>query len=133
MLFTKVDDAAGHPAADGVLAFRLARHRCAQEPADLHAARLTLLPLYTEEAGGTVFTSADTWPGTGGALGLTKAGIADAKAKGVKPTGGAGFAYLRGPDDAISSTRATCRPSASTTFTCTRTSRSARSSGTRRI
>ncbi|MEO8680034.1 MAG: hypothetical protein ABI665_13360, partial [Vicinamibacterales bacterium] len=49
----------------------------------------------------TVFTSADTWPGSGGALGLTKAGIADAKAKGVKPTGAAGFAYMRGPDDAL--------------------------------
>ena len=62
---------------------------------------VTLLPLYTEESGGTVFTSADTWPGSGGALGLTKAGLADAKAKGVKPTFGAGFAYLRGPDDAM--------------------------------
>lgn len=62
---------------------------------------LPLLPLYTEESGGTVFTSADTWPGTGGQLGLTKSGIAEAKAKGVKPTGTAGFAYLRGPDDAI--------------------------------
>lgn len=62
---------------------------------------ITLLPLYAEEAGGTVFTSADTWPGSGGALGLTKAGIAEAKAKGIKPTYGAGFAYLQGPDDAI--------------------------------
>lgn len=62
---------------------------------------VTLLPLYTEESGGTVFTSGDTWPGTPGALGLTKAGIADAKAKGVKPTFGAGFAYLQGPDAAI--------------------------------
>jgi catechol 2,3-dioxygenase-like lactoylglutathione lyase family enzyme len=69
---------------------------------DMYVQRgLPLLPLYTEEAGGTVFTSADTWPGSGGSLGLTKAGIADAKAKGVKPSGGAGFAYLRGPDDAI--------------------------------
>ena len=34
-------------------------------------------------------------------LGLTRAGIAEAKAKGVKPVGGAGFAYLRGPDDAL--------------------------------
>jgi len=69
---------------------------------DMYVQRgLPLLPLYTEEAGATVFTSADTWPGTGGVLGLTKAGIADAKAKGVQPTGGAGFAYLRGPDDAI--------------------------------
>lgn len=62
---------------------------------------VTLLPLYTEESGATVFTSGDTWPGTAGALGLTKAGIADAKARGVRPAGGAGFAYLQGPDDAI--------------------------------
>lgn len=62
---------------------------------------ITLLPLYTDESGPTVFTSGDTWPGTGGALGLTKAGIADAKARGVRPAGGAGFAYLQGPDDAI--------------------------------
>jgi catechol 2,3-dioxygenase-like lactoylglutathione lyase family enzyme len=62
---------------------------------------VTLLPLYAEEGGATVITSADTWPGTGGVLGLTRAGIADAKARGVKPTFGAGFAYLRGPDDAM--------------------------------
>jgi catechol 2,3-dioxygenase-like lactoylglutathione lyase family enzyme len=62
---------------------------------------VTLLPLYVEEGGATVFTSADTWPGTAGSLGLTAAQIAEAKAKGVKPAYGAGFAYLRGPDDAI--------------------------------
>ncbi len=62
---------------------------------------VTMLPLYVEESGGTVFTSADTWPSTGGGLGLTKAGIADAKAKGIKPTYDAGFSYLRGPDDAM--------------------------------
>ena len=62
---------------------------------------VTLVPLYTGEGAGTVFISSDTWPGAGGVLGLTRAGIADAKAKGVKPAGGAGFAYLRGPDDAL--------------------------------
>ena len=62
---------------------------------------LTLVPLYTGEGAGTVFISSDTWPGSGGVLGLTRAGIAEAKAKGVKPAGGAGFAYLRGPDDAL--------------------------------
>jgi len=62
---------------------------------------VTLLPLYTSDEGGTVAVSSDTWPGTGGVLGLTRAQIADAKAKGVKPNGGAGFAYLRGPDDAL--------------------------------
>ena len=62
---------------------------------------VTLLPLYTADEGGTVAVSSDTWPGTGGVLGLTRAQIADAKAKGVTPAGGAGFAYLRGPDDAL--------------------------------
>jgi catechol 2,3-dioxygenase-like lactoylglutathione lyase family enzyme len=62
---------------------------------------VTLLPLYTGDTAGTVFISSDTWPGTGGVLGLTRAGIAEARARGVKPAGGAGFAYLRGPDDAL--------------------------------
>src|SRR5712691_1817317 len=60
-----------------------------------------LLPLYTTEEGGAVFVSSDTWPGTGGVLGLTKAQIAEAKAKSVQPAGGAGFAYLQGPDGVI--------------------------------
>lgn len=60
-----------------------------------------LLPLYTGEGTNTVFISSDTYPGTGGVLGLTRTQIADAKANGVKPAGGAGFAYLRGPDDAL--------------------------------
>jgi catechol 2,3-dioxygenase-like lactoylglutathione lyase family enzyme len=62
---------------------------------------VTLLPLYTTDEGGSVLISSDTWPGTGGVLGLTKAQIADAKAKGVKPAGDGGFAYMRGPDGAI--------------------------------
>ena len=60
-----------------------------------------LLPLYTGDTPRTVFVSSDTWPGSGGVLGLTRAGIADAKAKGVQAAGGAGFAYLRGPDEAL--------------------------------
>ena len=79
---------------------------------DVRAARdrflkqnMTLLPLYTGlhpgPGGDTVFISSDTYPGTGGVLGLTRAQVADARARGVKPNGGAGFAYLRGPDDAL--------------------------------
>ena len=60
-----------------------------------------LLPLYTTDEGGSVEISSDTWPGTGGALGLTKAQIADARAKGVKAAGGEGFAYMQGPDSAL--------------------------------
>jgi catechol 2,3-dioxygenase-like lactoylglutathione lyase family enzyme/predicted enzyme related to lactoylglutathione lyase len=60
-----------------------------------------LLPLYTTDEGGFVFVSSDTWPGTGGVLGLTKAQIAAAKSEGIKPAGGAGFAYMQGPDNAI--------------------------------
>lgn len=62
---------------------------------------LTLAPLYTTDAGGYVLINSDTWPGTGGLLGLTKAQIAEAKANGVKPLGGAGFAYLLGPDHTL--------------------------------
>jgi catechol 2,3-dioxygenase-like lactoylglutathione lyase family enzyme/predicted enzyme related to lactoylglutathione lyase len=60
-----------------------------------------LLPLYTTDEGGFAFVSSDTWPGTGGVLGLTKAQIASAKAEGIKPAGGAGFAYMQGPENAI--------------------------------
>lgn len=60
-----------------------------------------LLPLYTSDEGGSVLVSSDTFPGTGGVLGLTKSQLAEAKAAGVKPAGGAGFAYLQGPDGAI--------------------------------
>jgi catechol 2,3-dioxygenase-like lactoylglutathione lyase family enzyme len=60
-----------------------------------------LQPLFTTEEGGTVLVSSDTWPGTGGVLGLTKAQIAAARAEGIKPAGGAGFAYMAGPDNAL--------------------------------
>jgi len=60
-----------------------------------------LLPLYTTDEGGSVLISSDTWPGTGGVLGLTKTQIADAKARGVEPARKGGFAYMRGPDNVI--------------------------------
>lgn len=60
-----------------------------------------LLPLYTTDEGGSVPISSDTSPPTGAVLGLTKAEIAEAKAKGIKPKGGGGFAYMAGPDGAI--------------------------------
>jgi catechol 2,3-dioxygenase-like lactoylglutathione lyase family enzyme len=60
-----------------------------------------LLPLYTSEEGGSVLISSDTWPGQGGVLGLTKAQIAEARQTGLGPPGGGGFAYMKGPDDAL--------------------------------
>jgi len=72
-----------------------------QTMARLRADGVTLLPLYTSEDGGTVNINSDTYPGTGGVLGLTKAQIEAAKQSNVKPAGGAGFAYIRGPDDAM--------------------------------
>jgi catechol 2,3-dioxygenase-like lactoylglutathione lyase family enzyme len=60
-----------------------------------------LLPLYTGEDDQSVLINSDTWPGTGGVLGLTKTQIAEAKAKGIEPRGGDGFAYMHGPDGAI--------------------------------
>ena len=72
-----------------------------QTMARLRADGVTLLPLYTGDGGGTVSINSDSWPGTGGVLGRTKAQIEEAKKTGVKPAGGAGFAYIRGPDDAL--------------------------------
>jgi catechol 2,3-dioxygenase-like lactoylglutathione lyase family enzyme len=65
------------------------------EPAVAH------FPLYTSDVGDTVLISGDTWPGVDGALGRTRAEIAEARATGVQPTRERGFAYLRGPDGAI--------------------------------
>jgi catechol 2,3-dioxygenase-like lactoylglutathione lyase family enzyme len=60
-------------------------------------------PLWTGIGDGSVTISSDTYPGLGGVYGLgeTREQLADAQAKGVKPAGGAGFAYLMGPDNAI--------------------------------
>ena len=62
---------------------------------------VTLVPLFTGIDDGEVFVSSDTLPGTGGVLGLTKAQIVEARKNNVQPAGGAGFAYIRGPDDAL--------------------------------
>jgi catechol 2,3-dioxygenase-like lactoylglutathione lyase family enzyme len=62
---------------------------------------LKLLPLYTTDEGGSVLVSSDTWPGTGGVPGRTKAQIAEAKATGVQPTRTGGFGYMQGPDNAL--------------------------------
>ncbi len=67
-----------------------------QQRKDVH-----LLPLYTGEGDEFVYTSSDTWPGPNGSLGRTRVEIAEAKAKGIQPTHGAGFAYLEGPDGSI--------------------------------
>jgi catechol 2,3-dioxygenase-like lactoylglutathione lyase family enzyme len=64
-------------------------------------ADVELLPLYTTEDGGSVFISSDTWPGTGGVPGRTRAQIAEARAQGVQPLRSGGFGYMKGPDDAL--------------------------------
>ena len=62
---------------------------------------VTLLPLYTTEEGGSVLISSDTWPGTGGVPGRTRAQIEQARRDGIRPAGGGGFVYMQGPDDAL--------------------------------
>jgi catechol 2,3-dioxygenase-like lactoylglutathione lyase family enzyme len=70
--------------------------------ARLRADGVTLLPLYTGDPDRpTVNINSDTYPGTGGVLGLTRPQLDEAKKNNVKPAGGAGFAYVRGPDDAL--------------------------------
>ena len=72
-----------------------------QSRAEYEQRKVHLLPLYTTDEGGSVFVSSDTWPGAAGSLGRTRAEIAEAKAQGIQPTHGAGFAYLEAPDGAI--------------------------------
>jgi catechol 2,3-dioxygenase-like lactoylglutathione lyase family enzyme len=62
---------------------------------------VTLLPLYTGVEDGAVLISSDTWFRSGDLLGVTRAQIAALRAAGTKPPGGAGFAYMRGPDGAL--------------------------------
>jgi len=101
VLFTKVE----HPPATQpqTAVWHFGWHVTSEREAmaRLRTEGVTLLPLYTTDEGGTVNINSDTWPGTGGVLGLTKTQIEDAKKNNVKPAGGAGFAYIRGPDDAL--------------------------------
>ena len=101
VLFTRVDQP---PATQPQTAFwhfgwHVLRERTTM--ARLRDQGVTLLPLYTTDEGATVNINSDTWPGTGGVLGLTKAQIAEARTNNVQPAGGPGFAYIRGPDDAL--------------------------------
>jgi Glyoxalase/Bleomycin resistance protein/Dioxygenase superfamily len=62
---------------------------------------VTMRPLYTGD-GGAVLISSDTWPGPAGALGRTRAEIAEAREAGLQPLRKGGFAYMSGgPEDAL--------------------------------
>jgi len=101
LLFTKVDQP---PATQPQTAFWHFGWHVLRERATMARLRdqgVTLVPLYTTDEGATVNINSDTWPGTGGVLGLTKAQIVEARKNNVQPAGGAGFAYIRGPDDAL--------------------------------
>ena len=101
VLFTKVDQPPATQPQTAVWHFGWHVTNERTTMSRLRADGVTLLPLYTSEDGGTVNINSDTWPGTGGVLGLTKTQIEEAKKNNVKPVGGAGFAYIRGPDDAL--------------------------------
>ena len=60
-------------------------------------------PLWTGIGEGSVVISSDTYPGKGGVFGNgeTREQMAESERTGVKPLGGAGFAYLAGPDNAL--------------------------------
>ena len=101
VLFTKIDQPPATQPQTAVWHFgwHVTSERTAM--ARLRSDGVTLLPLYTTDESGTVNINSDTWPGTGGVLGLTRAQIDEARRNNVKPAGGPGFAYIRGPDDAL--------------------------------
>jgi catechol 2,3-dioxygenase-like lactoylglutathione lyase family enzyme len=102
VLFTKV--AAAPPTSPQTALWHFGWHVTdTRKSLDTYRGRknVTLLPLYTTDEGGSVFISSDSWPGTGGVPGRTKAQIADAKATGIQPARTGGFGYMQGPDDAL--------------------------------
>ena len=101
VLFTKIEQPAATQPQTAMWHFgwHVINERAAL--ARMRANGVTILPLYTNDEGGTVSVSTDTFPGTGGVLGLTKSQLAEAKKNSVRPAGVAGFAYIRGPDDAL--------------------------------
>ena len=101
MLFTKVNSAAPTEPQTAIWHFGFHVVDVRKNLTTYQRNNVPLLPLYTGPEGGEVLISSDTWPGAGGTLGRTTAQIAEAKANGVKPAGGAGFAYMQGPDGAI--------------------------------
>ncbi len=101
VLFTKVEQPPATQPQSAVWHFGWHVTNERQTMARLRADGVTLLPLYTGEGDNTVNINSDTYPGTGGVLGLTRAQLEEAKKNSVKPAGGAGFAYVRGPDDAL--------------------------------
>jgi catechol 2,3-dioxygenase-like lactoylglutathione lyase family enzyme len=101
LLFTKVDQPPATQPQTAVWHFGWHVLKERETMARLRDMGVTLLPLYTGEGDKTVNINSDTYPGTGGVLGLTRAQLEEAKKNGVKPQGGPGFAYIRGPDDAV--------------------------------
>jgi hypothetical protein len=102
VLFTKV--AAAPPTSPQTALWHFGWHVTdTRKSLDTYRGRknVTLLPLYTTDEGGSVFISSDSWPGTGGVPGRTKAQIAEAKATGIQPARTGGFGYMQGPDDAL--------------------------------
>jgi catechol 2,3-dioxygenase-like lactoylglutathione lyase family enzyme len=102
ILFTRVATAA--PSSPQTALWHFGWHVTdTRKSLDTYTARksLQLLPLYTTDEGGSVFISSDSWPGTGGVPGRTKAQIAEAKAQGIQPARSGGFGYMQGPDDAL--------------------------------
>jgi catechol 2,3-dioxygenase-like lactoylglutathione lyase family enzyme len=103
ILFTKVDSppATSPPGAIWHFGWHVSDVRANIETYRSRA-EIKLLPLYTTDEGGSVLINSDTWPAPkGGAPGLTRAQIAEAKANHTQPLGGGGFAYMRGPDGAL--------------------------------
>jgi catechol 2,3-dioxygenase-like lactoylglutathione lyase family enzyme len=102
LLFTKV--AAPPPTAPATAIWHFGWHVTdTRASLETYRARpgVTLLPLYTTDEGGSVLVSSDSWPGTGGVPGRTRAQIAEAKAAGLQPARTGGFGYMRGPDGAL--------------------------------
>jgi len=98
IVFTKVDQPPKTEPQTAVWHFGWHVTDVRAKNADYLKRHVSLAPLWTGDGDDYVWVSSDTWPGAPGSLGRTKEQIQEAKAQNLKPRGGAGFAYLNGPD-----------------------------------
>jgi hypothetical protein len=97
LLFTKVNTPPATTPDTVIWHFGWILSDSRQELARFKTMGLKTIQMYTDDAAGPMIDiTSDTLPGT-----LTKAQLADARAKGVQPTHTAGYQYLSGPDGAM--------------------------------
>jgi catechol 2,3-dioxygenase-like lactoylglutathione lyase family enzyme len=102
ILFDRVDEPPGSSPQSAIWHFGWHVTDCRATVAAFDArSEVEMAPLYTGIDDESVWLSSDTWFRTGEFLGVTRATIDELQRSKTPPPGGPGFAYFRGPDNAL--------------------------------